>query len=99
MDTPVSLAQGRSSPHAGRQDERTLRLGPVEAPRPSRRTAGDNVLLPEPMMKARAASVYLSSYFTSPTHFLLGEKNANHFNVKLNSSGQSYRYSINTNIF
>ena len=53
----------------------------------------------EPLTKARVASVYLSLYFNSSNAFLTGKKNAEHFNVKLNSFGQSYTYSINTNIF
>ena len=46
------------------------------------------MLLPEPLTKARLASVYLSLYFNSTNAFLSGKKSADHFNVKLNSFRQ-----------
>lgn len=46
----------------------------LKAPLSSWRTAGDNVLLPEPLTKARLASVYLSLYFNSTNAFLARKK-------------------------
>lgn len=70
------------------QDERAAPRPFCRRPLSSWKTAGDNVLLPEPLTKARLASVYLSLYFNSANAFLAGKKNADHFNVKLNSFSQ-----------
>lgn len=53
----------------------------------------------KPLMKALVASVYLSLYFQQLECVSCWEKNANHFNVKLNRFGPSYTHSINTSVF
>lgn len=52
----------------------------------------------KPLMKALVASVYLSLYFQQLKCISCWEKNANHFNVKLNGFGQSYTHSMNTSV-
>lgn len=89
-DAPRRCGSHSSSlPRAGPwQDERAAPRPFCRRPLSSWKTAGDNVLLPEPLTKARLASVYLSLYFNSANAFLAGKKNADHFNVKLNSFSQ-----------
>lgn len=84
-------ARGRSSPCAGLVPGRMKgpRLGPFEGtPSHPGGQLETTCCSLEPITKARAASVYLSLYFNSSSAFLAGEKNADQFNVKLNSFGQ-----------